>query len=145
MDRDYNESRWVLVDTSALVGLFFRDDEWHVPAVRTLENLRRDRKRLLTTSDVFDETITALRVWAGHAHAVTAGEVLKANRLVTPVGSQLREIAWRLFKKYDDQEFSFTDCTSFATMEQFRIRLAFSFDDDFTQAGYLTLPQGMRS
>ncbi|MGH9322143.1 MAG: type II toxin-antitoxin system VapC family toxin [Vicinamibacteria bacterium] len=132
----------MLVDTSAFVGLFFRDDEWHVPAVRTMKQLGRDRKRLLTTTDIFDETITALRVWSGHANAVKAGEVLKSSRLVrvVHVGARLREAAWRLFKKYDDHVFSFTDCTSFATMEQFGVQSAFSFDGDFEEAGYSTIP-----
>jgi hypothetical protein len=135
------------VDTSALVGIFFRDDEWHVAAVRTLEELQRARKRLLTTSDVFGETLTALRRWAGHRQAVQAGEALRRSQVVriVNVGPRLREVAWALFKKYDDQEFSFTDCTSFATMTQYRIRLAFTFDDDFNQAGYLVLPIRRRS
>lgn len=74
--------------------------------------------------------------------AVEAGEVLRKSALVTivSVDDESREKAWRLFKKYSDQDLSFADCTSFATMEKFRIGEAFSFDDDFRKVGYRCIP-----
>ncbi len=97
---------------------------------------------MLTTSDVFGETLTALRRWAGHAQAVAVGNVLRKSGLVklVSIDDATREAAWKLFKKYDDQLLSFTDCTSFATMDRFQIQEAFTFDDDFRKVGYSVLP-----
>ncbi len=134
--------RWVLIDTSALVGIFMRDDDWHEPAVEAMEKLQAGRKMMLTTSDVFGETLTALRRWAGHAQAVKVGDILRRSGLVklVSIDDATREAAWKLFKKYDDQLLSFTDCTSFATMDRFQIGEAFTFDDDFRKVGYTVFP-----
>ncbi|MBI5369024.1 MAG: type II toxin-antitoxin system VapC family toxin [Planctomycetes bacterium] len=132
----------VLVDTSALVGLFVERDEWHGPAVACYERLRDERRRLLTTWDVFQETVTAIRKWAGHPQAVTVGEFLRANAAIqlVPTGEETREAAWRLFRKHRGLVLSFTDCTSFVVMRHFGITEAFTFDDDFRRAGFTVLP-----
>ncbi len=132
----------MLIDTSALVGIFMRDDDWHEPAVEAMEKLQAGRKMMLTTSDVFGETLTALRRWAGHAQAVKVGDILRRSGLVklVSIDDATREAAWKLFKKYDDQLLSFTDCTSFATMDRFQIGEAFTFDDDFRKVGYTVFP-----
>jgi len=41
---------------------------------------------------------------------------------------------------YNDKDFSFTDCTSFALMERLKIKTAFSFDAHFTQYGFIRIP-----
>ncbi|MBI2933751.1 MAG: hypothetical protein HYY16_19075 [Planctomycetes bacterium] len=53
----------------------------------------------------------------------------------------MREAAWKLFKRYDDQVFSFTDCTSFAVMNKLGLKEAFTFDDGFRKVGFATLPR----
>ncbi|MEJ2555027.1 MAG: hypothetical protein P8186_02095 [Anaerolineae bacterium] len=45
------------------------------------------------------------------------------------------QVAWELFKRYDDKTFSFTDCTSFSVMSRLGLNHAFTFDADFTQTG----------
>ena len=52
-----------------------------------------------------------------------------------------RERAWEIFKKYDDQIFSFTDCVSFAQMERLDIRTALALDDDFKIMDYRVVPR----
>ena len=87
----------MLVDTSALVGIFMRDDDWHGPAVEAMEQLQASRKMMLTTSDVFGETLTALRRWAGHAQAVKVGDILRKSGLVklVSIDDATREAAWK--------------------------------------------------
>ena len=136
-------TRWILADTSAIVGLFLRDDEWHDPAREVLESLKADRRRMLATSDIFDETVTAIRRWAGYRPSIEAGEALRTSRLVTvvPVDDAAREAAWRLFRKLNEPHLSLTDCTSFAVMERFGIKEAFTFDAHFRRAGFDVLPR----
>ena len=134
--------RWVLTDTSALVGLFFKGDEWHKPAVRELEELRRGRRKMLTTTDVFSEVVTSMRKWGGYDRAVEVGEMLKRSTLVklVSVDGELREEGWKRFVKHKFPVLSFADCISFVVMDKFGIRDAFTFDEDFRKAGYHTLP-----
>lgn len=135
--------RWVFVDTSAIVGIFLRDDEWHQKAKNVLQELKIQKRKMLASSDIFDEVVTAIRKWAGHQQAVRAGEILRDSKLLRVVGvdDETREAAWKLFRQYDDHELSFTDCTSFATMKRYGIEEAFTFDDDFRKVGFLTLPR----
>lgn len=134
---------WILADTSALVGLFMRDDEWHAPAKKVLEELRAGRRRMLATSDIFDETVTAIRRWAGYRPSIDAGEALRSSRLLTlvPVDEAARDAAWRLFRKLNEPRLSLTDCTSFAVMHRFGIKEAFTFDAHFRRAGFDVLPR----
>jgi predicted nucleic acid-binding protein len=41
------------------------------------------------------------------------------------------EMAWLIGERFEDQEFSPTDRTSFALMERLRIQTVASFDNDF--------------
>ncbi|MGQ9825653.1 MAG: type II toxin-antitoxin system VapC family toxin [Desulfotomaculales bacterium] len=42
--------------------------------------------------------------------------------------------------KYSDQNFSFTDCTSFVLMERLGVKEAAAFDARFEAAGFVRLP-----
>jgi predicted nucleic acid-binding protein len=41
--------------------------------------------------------------------------------------------AYRVFCRYDDKAWSFTDCTSFVLMQRMRIVEAFALDEHFRQ------------
>ncbi|MEP6669176.1 MAG: twitching motility protein PilT [Chthoniobacter sp.] len=47
--------------------------------------------------------------------------------------------AWRVFGRFSDKEWSFTDCTSKVLMERLGITRAFAFDEHFRQFGTLTV------
>lgn len=53
---------------------------------------------------------------------------------------RLEEAAEEILRKYQDQELSYTDAVSFATMERDRIAEAFSFDRHFKTAGFTLIP-----
>src|SRR5439155_17612191 len=120
----------VFVDTSALVGKLLEADERHSRAQETMRRLLRQGRELLTTDYIFDEVITRVRGRADHQSTVKAGDSILSSTLIemVDIDADLRREAWRLFKKYRDQMLSFTDCTSFAVMEKYGIREAFSFD-----------------
>ena len=91
----------------------------------------------MTSDYVLDESYTIIRVRAGHAIAVQFGEAVRASRLlrVEHVTPDVIEAAWVLFKDFADQEFSFTDCTSFILMQRLGIEAAFTFDARFREYG----------
>jgi len=134
--------RPVLVDTSALVALYLDSDAWHAEAVRALAQLREQRRPLLATTDVFDETVTLVRRWGGYARAVEVGTALRESRVLTlvPVDEAAREEAWGLFKRHKNPKLSFTDCTSAAVMGRLGIESVFTFDSDFRGFGLKPIP-----
>jgi len=139
--------RRVLADSTAWIAYFVHDDQWNPEATRTFDEIQRSGRRLLTTGDVFDETVTMVRKRAGYDRALECGELLRNSALseLVAIDDPLREKAWRLFRKCKFPKLSLTDCTSFAVMEKFGIREAFTFDDDdFGAAGYTVLPGRMK-
>jgi predicted nucleic acid-binding protein len=133
----------VFVDTGALYALADAGESTHSRARATLAALGREGRALLTTTDVVDEIVTLARYRLGHAPAVSLGERLFRSKWcrVVEVPDDIRAEAWKIFVRYDDQRFSLTDCTSFATMHARHLVEAFTFDrTDFLAAGFSVVP-----
>ena len=132
----------VLVDTSAFYALQSKGDaSEHALAAGEAARFDSDRALLVTTDYVLDETYTLLRSALGHRAAVRFGrEIRRGGIEIVQVDPPIQEEAWRIFERYADKNFSFTDCTSFAVMKRARVRLAFTLDSDFLQFGFQTAP-----
>jgi predicted nucleic acid-binding protein len=107
-----------------------------------VKNLQKKSRPLITSTYVMDEAITLVRVRIDHPTAVGFGDNMNRARWcrVVDVDEPVRHAAWDLFVRYNDQLFSFTDCTSFALMRSMGIGDAFSFDADFAAAGFVRVP-----
>lgn len=130
----------IFVDTGAWYALVDKKDPDHRAAASFL---RSNKIPLLTTNFIFDETVTLLRRRLGWMIAGHFGKRLKDSRLTTLVAvrRENEERAWELFLKFEDQEFSYTDCTSFAVMEALKIDTAFSFDHHFQTMNFQVFPE----
>ena len=47
-----------------------------------------------------------------------------------------------ILRRYDDQDFSYTDAVSFALMQHMKLTHAFAFDHHFSTMGFVRLPAG---
>jgi predicted nucleic acid-binding protein len=128
----------VLVDTSAYFALADRTDQHHAAAVGFVQ--ANDRP-LVTTDLIIVETLNLVQARLGPAPAIALGK-----RLFAPATTTLLKItdpdwaqAWRLFQRYRDKAFSFTDCTTFALMARLGLSTAFTFDIHFRQYGRLVV------
>lgn len=133
----------LFIDTSAFVALASKKDSNHSQSRRFLRRLAKERRPLITSTDIADEVVTLLRMRLGHHVAVEVGDALFESKWcrLLDIDSALRERAWNLFKRFDDQTFSLTDCTSFAVMQSLGIQEAFTdARRDFAAAGFLPLP-----
>jgi predicted nucleic acid-binding protein len=132
----------IFIDTGAWIALYVPRDAHHQEARTAWEECKRQRAVLLTSNYVVAEAITAVRRLASHKRATGLGEALLESRALHRIyiNELLEQAAWALFKQYDDQEFSFTDCTSFAVMRAEKIKKAFTFDRDFQIVGFQVLP-----
>ena len=129
----------VLVDSGGWYALADRRDPDHRSAVSFLQN---NTQPLITTNFVFDETVTLIRIRMGWTVAATFGRKLLQGGFVTlmSVRDEDEKRAWDIFLKFKDQDFSYTDCTSFAIMERLKMDAAFTFDRHFSVMGYRRLP-----
>jgi predicted nucleic acid-binding protein len=128
----------LFVDTSAWLALDDENDQYHKRAVAKSSEIKRLRIELTTSEYIIDESITLIRYRVSHKAAVIFGDSLLNSRIVKilDVTNEDRLKAWEMFKKYDDKDLSFTDCTSFILMRNLRLQKAFAFDDHFKQIGF---------
>lgn len=137
--------RAVFVDTSGWLALILRNDQYHQNATAYYQFLRSHQMPLVTSDYVLDETLTRLRYDAGLQTAITAKEILdkaKESNLLSIqwVDEGVAAKAWELFVKYQDQEISFTDCTSWSICQRLGIEGVFAFDAHFYLAGLTVGP-----
>ncbi|MBW2221934.1 MAG: PIN domain-containing protein [Deltaproteobacteria bacterium] len=127
----------LFVDTSAFIALVDATDKHHRAAKKCYIEIIESGNRLVSSNFVICETLNYLRTRISYRVSIEFREsVYKSNILeITPVSSEIEEAAYKIFKKYKDKDFSFTDCTSFALMEREKIKKVFSFDHHFVQYG----------
>ena len=107
----------IFVDTAAWLALLNKDDALHTQARQVMKTLRQQR--------VAVEFINGLR----QLHLLS----------ILPASQNLWTAGWKLYSDRPDQDWSLTDCTSFAVMTQERIMQSFTSDHNFEQAGFVKL------
>jgi predicted nucleic acid-binding protein len=135
----------LFIDTGAWIALNNRKDKYHEKAVVANKEFLDAKYFYVTTDYVMDETYTLVRYDVGHKRAIEFGKEIKALQekekiKVIHISESILDSAWKIFEKYSDKDFSFTDCTSFVIMEQVGITETFSFDKHFEQYGFIRLP-----
>lgn len=136
----------LFVDTAGWMACADRNDPAHAGCMVVRDERLRAGHLLVTTDYVLDETLTLLRLRLGLGAAREWWErVSQSPRvIVADVDAGLRDRAMDWFFRYEDKDFSFTDCTSFAFMRQEKIREALTTDRHFLQAGFEVVGKGER-
>ena len=123
----------VFVDTGAHYALADVQDPDHAEAGRLLHQIVRLRYALATSNCIISEVYTLLRQRLGWEAAVHYVEGLRAGSTQVISVSAADEVrAWEILRRYDDQDFSYVDATSFAVMERLGIHVFFAFDAHFS-------------
>ena len=136
----------LFLDTGGLLSVFDRTDDHHAVCSDFWKELLQKRNYEPVISDyIVDELTTRIRYDISHAAALQA-----LNNLTQLVGRGRLTFIWvnqtyfdqarRIFERYHDQEFSFTDCTSFAICQDAGIQEAFALDSDFRIFGLNVIP-----
>ena len=124
------------VDTGGWLAVVVRTDQYHDVGVLHYEALINRRERLFTSDYVLDETVTRIRYDASHSTAVASLDLIGAaersgSLQILHVDNMVWRAAESLFRQYHDQDFSFTDCTSFLLPQQADVDEVFGFDHHF--------------
>mgnify|MGYP002624449368 CR=1 FL=1 len=133
----------IFIDTGAFLARYIERDQHHDAAIGLWQTLENDRRRCFTSNFVLDETITLLARRATYEFAAQrARSLFESPSLIILRPDENDEMAaLELFDKYADQRVSYTDCVSFALMEDQNIKSAFSFDRHFSMLGFDVEPQ----
>ena len=133
----------IFVDSGAWIALSLPNDRNGSAARAAHSELARGVHGSLVTSNfVLDEAVTFLRMASDVPIAARfARTVLSSkNVVVALIDPGTFEAALRLFEERPDKRRSFTDCTSFAVMNDLGIERAFTFDRNFQEAGFSRVP-----
>ena len=129
----------VLADTSALLALSRRQDQYHARAVEIAERHLATGGRFLSTTLVLGELYSHLLYLRGPRGA---RDVL-THLLEDPMhewmdvnAALVREASVRWLERFADQRFSLVDAASFEVMRRENLTQAFAFDHHFEVAGF---------
>ena len=97
---------------------------------------------LVTTDYVVDETLTLLRKRLGlHVAEAWWRQVEASHRVRWEwIGVERCDKARELMFRFADQDFSFTDCTSFVVMRELKLSRALTTDGHFRRMGFVVSP-----
>jgi uncharacterized protein len=131
----------IFVDTAAWLALLNKDDDLHALAQQVMKTLRQQRVVMSTTNFVLLEVADAL---SAPMHRMRTVEFINGLRQVPllsilPASQDLWAEGWKLYSDRPDQDWSLTDCISFAVMTQERITQCFTSEHNFEQAGFVKL------
>jgi uncharacterized protein len=128
----------IFVDTSVWFAQLVKADADHRLVQEWYD---QNQIRLVTTDYVLDELLTLLKA-RGHAElACSAGQRFLDQIVCELIYLTVEDIeeAWRLFRRFDDKAWSFTDCTSYIVMQRLGITTAAALDDHFRQFGFVSV------
>mgnify|MGYP001809844345 CR=1 FL=1 len=128
------------IDTSALLAVFDRDDEFHEKAVATWRRLIGEEWRMITSSYTLLETLALFQKRLG-LKAVRTLQIDVVPLLdVIWVTKALHDAAVTALLATERRKRSLVDCTGFEVMRSGSLTRAFTFDRHFADQGFELLP-----
>lgn len=120
------------------------DDPDHQRADERVAALQAKRRPLVTSNFVVAESLTRLRYDGSLRVALNLADLVDGLQAVgrldlVLVDGVLWDDALTWFRRYEDQKFSFVDCTSFAIMAAEGIQEVLTADHHFATAGFTPL------
>jgi uncharacterized protein len=137
----------LFVDTAGWMACADAADPDHARCIAARDNALETGRTLITSDFVVDETLTLVRIRLGIDAAAEWWRQIDGSPRVQweRIDSNRFERARQLFLRYRDKTFSFTDCTSFAVMQERRVTDALTTDRHFAQIGFHVVPSARRS
>jgi uncharacterized protein len=137
----------VLCDTSGLFAALAKNDENHVAARPTLEQLLSQNDELHLSSYGVVELTSLLQRRVGLEAARAFNLDLLPLLRVTWVDAALHERAFDRLRRRARRQLSLVDCSHFILMERLGIERAFTFDADYLVEGFQLIrsPADLRS
>jgi len=124
----------IMVDTSAIYALLDKSDGMHEKAKNSLVNMAKEKVTLIITNFIKAESHALISSKLGHDLARKWLEkMIWPTEKITDMDEKR---AVEIICYYTDKTYSFTDATTFASMERLGITRAFTYDRHFSQYGF---------
>lgn len=131
----------VFVDTGVWYAMADKSDQYHKKAIEYIKKLVTNNN-FVTTNLVIHETLMLLSRKISKTAAIKFLDMIYSQDNIKIIENEdsIEQKAYRIFKKYTDQDFSITDCLSFVVMKENRIKKAFTFDKHFKTMKFTVIP-----
>ena len=139
----------IIADTSGLYAVVDAKDPNHYKSSAFLRSLAPDERfgarggKLILSNHIFDELMTLTKARLNTAVALQLGLRLRTSQFVEMVmfSEAQEQLLWRIFHRYQDKAWSYTDCACFLLAQEYETPYAFSLDHHFRQMGLTLLPE----
>ncbi len=121
----------IIADTSALIAFFVRSEQHHEAARQYMAG--QPNTRWIVLESVFDETVTWFRARVSPKASVTIGRVLRREHRYLNLSDDDDAATWEAFCRYDDQFWSYTDCSILVMAKRLGVAQVFAFDGHIRQ------------
>lgn len=134
-------SHKLFIDTGALLSYYNDRDQYYPKSLEAWRTVQEQNCHLIITNHVIDELATHLARINGYLYSASKVEkIYEAGFQIIYANKKIEQEALKLFKKFSDQKFTFTDCVSMVVMKQEGLETAFTFDSDFYVGGFQIFP-----
>jgi predicted nucleic acid-binding protein len=128
----------VFIDANVFIAVIAKGDTLHARAFRVLDVIKAEGLLPVTSNFVVSEVVTLISQRVGKESAISVAEAL--YRIDSPtvsirVDEPIERKALEYLKAIPGKNVSFTDCTTLALMELFRIPYLATFDRHFKTFG----------
>jgi predicted nucleic acid-binding protein len=131
----------IFVDTSALIALGNKKDQFHLQAMKAFKQLVLAKTNFITTNAIIFELTNAFSAVQYKPVAIKQCDMINNSKnwtLIT-IDEELTKKGMSQFKQMDDKDWSLVDCISMIIAEEIGITKIFSNDHHFEQAGFTIL------
>lgn len=135
------ELNLVFMDTAALIALGNSRDTLHETANQIRQQLVKRRSRFLTTNLIIAEFCNSFSAVRLRPTAIQIVDSIYQSSYweclhIDPIWMRK---GLELFKQMDDKDWGLVDCTSIVVARHFGVKVVFTTDHHFTQAGFQVL------
>ncbi len=129
----------IFIDTSGWYALLNKNEPENE---RVAHFLQTNPLQLVTSNFIITELMNLLVARRQKTTALSFGKTLREKQELSifRVEPGDEDEAWKIFEKFRDKDYSFTDCTSFALMRRLKISKVLALDDDFRSFGFQLIP-----
>lgn len=132
----------VFLDTSAFLAVLNANDQFHLSARLTWQEILASDTALFTSNYILLETIAVLQSRFGvESVRLFESDVLPVVETAW-VDETLHQRGLSALLAANRRQLSLVDCTSFELMRQMNIRHVFTFDPHFVEQGFSVIPSG---
>ncbi|MHA1379474.1 MAG: type II toxin-antitoxin system VapC family toxin [Candidatus Helarchaeota archaeon] len=136
----------LFIDSGPFIARINEKDPNHkliLSVLNDIKNRKLEFTRIFTSNYIIDESVThVLYDTRRHDMAVKVLDLIETSKIIETlwVTPEIEEKAKNIFRKFPDQMFSFTDCTSFTLMKENKITNALTFDSHFKTMKFNVIP-----